>query len=269
MLMADPGEILIDGVPASPEDLAHVALVNYGAYTSFRVEDGGVRGLDLHLTRLKASARELFGEVVGEARLRELMRTAVGDRGDCWLRVSLFSHDVSPRRLDWTGRPMVMTATFSPPPPLADWVRLQTQTYAREAAHLKHVATFGLIRARRTARAAGFDDALFVDGEGRVSEGSLWNIGFVRADRVIWPEAPVLAGVAQTLLQRGLGQAGLSGVTEPVRLDELSRFDGAFICNSATPACPVASIDGYGFDSDAVPLEALRAAWASQPRQSI
>lgn len=30
--------ILIDGLPAAPDDLAHQALVNYGAYTSFRVD---------------------------------------------------------------------------------------------------------------------------------------------------------------------------------------------------------------------------------------
>ena len=265
--MADAGDILIDGVPATAGDLAAVALVNYGAYTSFRVEAGGVRGLDLHLARLEASALELFGEAAGEARLRDLMRRAVDGRGDCWLRVSLFSPEISPRRPGWTGAPTVMTATFPPPPPLAASLRLQTQGYAREAAHLKHAATFGLIRARRAARAAGFDDALFVDGEGRVSEGSLWNIGFVRGGEVVWPQAPMLAGVGQALLQRGLAQAGLSGVTEVVRPADLPRFDAAFICNSATPACPVASIDGL--ELGPAPLEALTAAWASQPCQPI
>ncbi len=265
--MADAGDILIDGAPASPADLAHVALVNYGAYTSFRVEGGGARGLDLHLERLEAEALELFGEAVGESRLRYLMRRAVEGRADGWLRVSLFSPEMSPRTPGWTGAPKVMTATFPPPPPLAESVRLQSQTYAREAPHLKHVATFGLIRARRMARAAGFDDALFVDAAGRVSEGSLWNIGFVRGGEVVWPQAPMLAGVAQALLQRGLDAAGLTGATEPVRLEDLSRFDAAFLCNSATPACAVASIDGREFG--APPLEALQAAWASQPCQPI
>jgi branched-subunit amino acid aminotransferase/4-amino-4-deoxychorismate lyase len=265
--MAEAGDILIDGVPATLANLTRVALVNYGAYTSFRVEDGGVRGLDLHLRRLEAEAGELFGEAVGEARLRDLMRTAVGDRGECWLRVSLFAPEMSPRTPEWTGRPKVMTAVFPPPPPLAESVRLQTQTYQREAPHLKHVATFGLIRARRAARAAGFDDALFVDSEGRVSEGSLWNIGFVRGDQVVWPQAPMLAGVAQALVQRGLEDAGRAGVTEPVGLDDLAGFDAAFICNSATPACAVASINDRAFA--APPLEVLEAAWTSQPCQPI
>lgn len=265
--MADAGDILIDGVPATLADLTHVALVNYGAYTSFRVEDGGVRGLDLHLQRLEVEALELFGEPVGEARLRDLMRDAVRARGECWLRVSLFAPEMSPRTPGWTGRPKVMTAVFPPPPPLAESVRLQTRTYAREAPHLKHVATFGLIRARRAARTAGFDDALFVDGEGRVSEGSLWNIGFLRGDQVVWPQAPMLAGVTQALLQQGLEAAGRAVVTEPVHLGELARFDAAFICNSATPACAVASIDGHEFRPP--PRDALDAAWASQPRQPI
>ncbi|HYC96379.1 aminotransferase class IV [Brevundimonas sp.] len=267
--MADAAEILIDGAPATRADLIHIALVNYGAYTSFRVEDGGVRGLDLHLARLEASALELFGEAVSEARLRDLMRAALGDRDAAFLRVSLFSPDIWPRTPGWTGAPKVMTGVFAPPPPLAESLRLQTQVYARETPHLKHTANFGLIRARRLARAAGFDDALFVDAGGRVSEGSLWNIGFVREGEVVWPQAPMLAGVAQALIQRGLAEAGMNSVLKPVHRRDLPRFDGAFICNSATPACAVASIDGYDFDPTAAPLDALRAAWASQPCQPI
>lgn len=262
-------ELSVDGAPATLEDLACVALVNYGAYTSFRVERGGVRGLDLHVARLEAEALELFGEPVGEARLRALIRSAAADAGDCWLRVSLFSPGVSPRTPDWQGAPSVMIARSPTPPPFSDGPRLQLQTYVREAPHLKHLATFGLIRARRAARAAGFDDALFVDGEGRVSEGSLWNIGFVAGHEVVWPQAPMLAGVAQALVQRGLSAVGLTGRTEPVGVAGLDRFDAAFLCNSATPACAVAAIGEREFASPSALIERLQAAWASNPVQPI
>lgn len=267
--MAGAVELSVNGAPATPDDLTHVALVNYGAYTSFRVEQGGVRGLVLHLARLEAEAIALFGEPVGETRLRDLMRMAVADRDDCWLRVSLFSPDIGPRTPDWRGRPRVMIAASPPPPPLADSVRLQVQTYAREAPHLKHVATFGLIRARRQARIAGFDDALFVDSEGHVSEGSLWNIGFIRGNEVIWPQAPMLAGVTQALVQRGLGPSGLTGRTAPVRVDDLQAFDAAFICNSATPACAVSAIGDQTFATPAALIDRLGAAWASNPSEPI
>ena len=267
--MAGAVELSVDGAPATPGDLACVALVNYGAYTSFRVEQGGVRGLDLHLARLEAGAIELFGEPVGKERLRDLMRKAVAGRDACWLRVSLFSPEISPRTPDWQGAPRVMIALSPPPAPFADAPRLQLQTYAREAAHLKHVATFGLIRARRAARADGFDDALFVDSAGRVSEGSLWNIGFVSGDDVVWPRAPMLAGVSQALVQRGLTAAGLTGRTEPVHSADLARFDAAFLCNSATPACAVAAIGERVFTTPSGLIDRLQGAWASNPIQPI
>lgn len=263
------GGVLIDGRPATPDDLAYQAMVNYGAYTSFRVEQGGVRGLDLHLARLEASAVELFGEAVGEARLRELMRLAGEGRPDAWMRVSLFSPKLGPRSPDWQGVPKVMTAVFPPPPPLAASVRLTVQTYAREAPQVKHVATFGLIRARRAARTAGFDDALFADASGRISEGSLWNIGFVSDDTVTWPQAPMLEGVAQALVERGLASVGLATTTQPVAVADLGRFDAAFICNSATPACAVTAIDNQTFNTPPGLIERLGEAWSSNPIQAI
>lgn len=267
--MAGSGAILVDGAPATAEALSHLALVNYGAYTSMRVEGGGVRGLDLHLERLEASAVELFGEAVGEARLRDFMRGAVAGQADCWLRVGLFSPEIGPRNPAWIGRPKVTTAVFPPPPPLGDALRLELRAYSREEPRLKHAATFGLIRARRAARGAGYDDALFVDADGFVSEGSLWNIGFLEGETVVWPRAPMLAGTAQAVLQRGLSDVGLTGVVEPVRVTDLDRFDGAFICNSATSAGAVASIGERVLATSPAIIQRLRAAWDAAPLQPI
>ncbi len=259
------GEILIDGLPPSTEDLTHQALVNYGALTSFRVEGGAARGLDLHLARLRGSAEELCGDAPDEAERRRIMRAAVQGRGACWLRVSLFSPEIGHRTPSWEGRPKVMTAVFPPPPPLAEAVRLTAMTHEREAPHLKHVATMGLVQARRRARAAGFDDALFLTRDGRVSEGSLWNIGFIEDGGIVWPEAPMLAGVTQAVLQAELEASGVAQVTRPVMPEDLSRFDGAFICNSATPVCPVTAIDGRAFAVDETMIATLRAAWDHAP----
>lgn len=261
--------LLIDGFPPTDDDLHYLALVNYGAYTSFRVEESGVRGLDLHLARLDASAVELFGEGVGEARLRDLMRKALGARRDAWLRVSLFSPELGARRPSVRARPKVMTAASPPPSPLAQSVRAQVQTFVRDAAHLKSTAIFPLIRARRLSQDAGFDDALFVDGEGRISEGSLWNIGFLTGDAVVWPEAPMLQGVAKALISRGLAGVGLAEHVRPVRLADLDAFDGAFLCNSATPACAVTAIGNHVFEASPDRIGRLAAAWASNPVQSI
>lgn len=262
-------DLLIDGLPPTDEDLRYMALVNYGAVTSFRVEEGGTRGLGLHLARLNASAIEMFGEAVSEDRLRELMRLALGDFRDAWLRVSLFSPFLWARLPSELVEPKVMTVTAPLPPPLAESVRVQPQTYVRDAAHLKHTATFPLIRARRLAQDAGFDDAVFADANGLISEGSLWNIGFLSGDTVTWTQAPMLDGVAQALIQARLTDVGLTGTTRPVHLSDLAAFDGAFLCNSATPACPITAIGDHAFDVDPKRIERLQKAWALNPAEAI
>lgn len=261
--------ILVDGAAVTEAELTYLALVNYGAYTSFQVEDGGVRGLDLHLARLEASAVALFGESPGEPRLRQRMRQAVADRGDSWLRVSLFSPEIRHRDASWHGCPRVMTAVSPPPPPLGEARRVQPINYGREAAHLKHTAGFGLMRARRDAAAAGFDDALFADADGLISEGTLWNIGFIRGETVVWPRAPMLAGVTQALIGRGLASVGLDAVCEPVRLTDLGGFEGAFLCNSATPACAITAIGNVVMAEAGATIARLQQAWRSNPRQPI
>lgn len=262
-------DVLIDGLSPAEADLLYLSHANYGAYTSFAVEDGGVRGLGLHLERLENEAVTLFGRPVGLERLRALARQALARRRDAWLRVSLFSPHIGPRTPDWVGAPKVMVGVSSPVAPVAETVRLQPKAYERESPSLKHSATFGLIRARRLARQAGFDDALFVDGDGRVTEGSLWNIGFLSGDTVVWPEAPMLDGVAQRLIRRGLDAVGLGERTEIVRMDDLERFDGAFICNSATPACAVTAIGERTFVVDEGPIERVAAAWRAAPLEPI
>ncbi|WP_313576330.1 aminotransferase class IV [Brevundimonas sp.] len=267
--MAVAPELWIDGRPAGVEDLGRQALFNYGALTSFRVEGGGVRGLDRHLDRLNRSAIGLFGEAVAEDRLHDQMRTALAGRDEAWLRISLFSNELSLRQPDWIGAPQVMISVSAPPSPLPHGVRLQSQVYAREAPHLKHVATMGLSRARRLARLAGFDDALFTDNEGRISEGSLWNVGFIEGETVVWPDAPMLDGVAQALIREALDRAGSPQRKAVVRLSDLPRFDGAFLCNSATPAAEIAAIDGRIFTGAADAVQQIGNLWRSQPRQKI
>lgn len=235
-----------------------------------QVEGGGVRGLDLHIQRLRASARELFGTAPAEETLRDRMRAAVAGRQErISLRVQLFLPAITPRRTYPKGVPSVVVRVSESQPSLRGPLKLQTRDYQREAPHLKHAATFGLVREARAAHEAGFDDALFVGADGRVSEGSIWNIGFIEDQRVVWPQAPMLAGVGQALIERGLDSVGLSSETRPITRDDLGRFDRAFICNSATFACPVSAIDGHALNHDPLMIDRLEAARAVNPREPI
>src|SRR5206468_8824204 len=82
MAMSSRPRIEINGEPASADDLRHLVQTNYGHFTAMRVENGGVRGLDLHLDRLDAATHELFGTTLDLQRMRGYLRHAIADARD-------------------------------------------------------------------------------------------------------------------------------------------------------------------------------------------
>ena len=248
--MGAPPVLLLNGVAAGAAALGALAQVNYGHFTSLQVRAGAAQGLALHLARLESATAELFDAGLDTAAVRAWMRQAAAAAGgDCSLRVTVFS-----RRFDHREplRPVevdVLVAASAPAQPPARPLRVQSRPFARPVPHLKHVGTFPLFHHRRQALRAGFDDALFVVGEGaaaRIAEGSVWNAGFWDGARVVWPEAPALRGTAERLLQAGLEAEGVAQAWRPVAPAELPALRGAFAAN-ATGLQAIAAIDAVAY----------------------
>ncbi|MFD0126174.1 aminotransferase class IV [Streptomyces virginiae] len=78
-------------------------------------------------------------------------------------------------------------AGSNPPPPLT----AKTFTFTRDNAEEKHIGLHPQLRLRRDAQPAGFDDAVLVEQDGRISQGGTWNLGFAnQSGAVIWPLIP-------------------------------------------------------------------------------
>jgi len=232
----------LDGAPVTLEQLAALAIGNYGHFTTMRVERGGVRGLSLHLRRLVDDCATVFDAELDPDRVRHLVRRVLDRAGDpVTVRVTVFDpaltrdHPAAPAhpRLLVTRRP----AAPDPPAPL----RVRSSVYCREAPAVKHVALFGTLRRRREAQRAGFDDVLFVDGAARVCEGATWNVGFCAGERLLWPRAECLSGVTMRLLQ-GVEEPTS---TVPITLADLSGMEAAFATNANAGVRPVAAIDSH------------------------
>jgi branched-subunit amino acid aminotransferase/4-amino-4-deoxychorismate lyase len=266
----NPHRCELNGQRASAEDLRHPLLTNYGHFTSMQVRDGCVQGLDLHLERLARATLELFGHDLDPVQTRDWMRHALaGTPTAATLRVNVFARALDRRQLDRPVEPDVLVTTSAaslaaPPPP-----RVGSARYRRDAPHIKHVGTFGLFLHKRLAQAAGYDDALFVDADGAVAEGSIWNVGFVEDDGFVWPDAPALAGISMQLLKSGLAANGVASVTRRVDLAEIGGFRGAFFTNSAHAVLPLAAIDAVTFEPGAGWTAALEAALQCHPWQRI
>ena len=218
--------IEIDGFLPTPEELAQVALDNYCHFTAMQVRNLRVRGLDLHLHRLTSAHLELFGAQVDPDLIRSHIRHALGSgTADASVRVYLRQPE---------DQPSVMV-TVRDPADLPDsdraW-RLRSVPYQRSVAHIKRFNDFGQAYFRGRVTQDGYDEALLTGPGGLVTEGSLTNVGFIEGSRIIWPSAPMLAGVTMQLIERKFGGVGIKPVREEVRLSDLDRFSGAFACNA-------------------------------------
>lgn len=233
-------QMQVDGTGATPEELSHLALVNYGHFTAMQVRAGAVRGLDLHLRRLRDSHVELFGVELDTEWVRQLMRRAIAERPDAYLRVTLYEVEPAVPRVLTVVRPPIDAATT--PQSLID------VPYVRPFPHIKHVGSFAQIRYGLLAERAGFDDALLVSPDGEITETTMANIGFVEGARVVWPGAPCLRGITRQLLDAGLVTRGREARTEAVTVDVIARFDAAFVANSLGVS-PVGRIAGHEFSA--------------------
>ncbi len=148
-------------------------------------------------------------------------------------------------------------------------MRVKSFAYERDVPQVKHVGTFALFHHRRLAQQAGFDDALFVDSDGNVSEGSIWNVAFFDGRRIVWPDAQQLEGVAKQLLKRGFARRGVECIDANVPLSRIRDFHAAFFTNSAQPARFIASIDDVAFSADERLATLLAACYDSNPPQRI
>jgi branched-subunit amino acid aminotransferase/4-amino-4-deoxychorismate lyase len=244
----------IEGRAATVAQLSAAAPAGYGHFTAMQVRNGRVRGLGLHLARLDAANREMFGAGLDTAAVAGHIRHALGEQTrDASVRVYVYEAPDGP----------TVMVTVRPPGTMApDVWRLQTVPYQRSLAHIKHIGDFGQGYYGRLAHANGFDEALLTAPDGLICEGSITNIGFSDGTGVLWPEAPALAGITMQILERALAERGVPIRHAPVRVSDLGSLAGAFVTNSHGIA-PVGQVDDLTLPVDEALMAALTQAYES------
>ncbi|WP_411083662.1 aminotransferase class IV family protein [Streptomyces sp. cmx-18-6] len=267
-----PNLVHVNGRTATADDLTPLAFAGHAHFTAMQVRDGKVRGLDLHLERLRSASVELFGRALPEDLVRSRLRSALQDhlRGapahepaDLSLTATVYSPageftaaDADPRLLVRTGAP-----SSGPGGPLA----LAVAEHERYLPHVKHVGEVAKTHLLRRAVAGGFDDAAFLDRDGRFSEATIWNLVFWDGDAVVWPEARILTGTTLGIVRRQLTKLGIDQRVEPVTPDDLPHLAGAAVMNSWNPGIAVHRIGATELPPAPRFLEALHGAFEAEP----
>lgn len=92
----------------------------------------------------------------------------------------------------------------------------------------------------------GYDEAIVLTHDGRVSEGSAENLFLVRKGRLITPGVTesILEGITRAgLMQLARQEMGLETEVRPVDRSELYVADEVFLCGTGAQVSPVTSID--------------------------
>ncbi|MFW5724566.1 MAG: branched-chain amino acid transaminase, partial [Halochromatium sp.] len=91
----------------------------------------------------------------------------------------------------------------------------------------------------------GYDEALLLDAEGYVTEGSGENVFLVREGVLYTPElTSALDGITRRTIMTLADQIGLEVVTKRITRDEVYIADEAFFTGTAAEVTPIRSVDG-------------------------
>ncbi len=134
---------------------------------------------------------------------------------------------------------------------LAAGIRVRVSSYARhhpnvQMCRAKAISTYAnSILAVREARRDGYDEALLLDTEGYVAEGSSENIFIVRDGELIQPDsASALDGITRRTVVALAADLGFPLRSKRLTRDEIYCADEVLLTGTAAEITPVVAVDG-------------------------
>lgn len=241
------GEIL-------PIGEAHVPLANieyaygFGVYESIRVSGGSAYFLEYHIERLMSSARIIglehgFTPEMVSASVARLIEKNAADA--CNVKVLLIGGKTPE---DAQLNILCLNPLFPDKKMYRDGVRAITYPYERPFPHAKTLNMLQSFFAYRAAKDADAYDALLIDREGRITEGTRTNFFCIKKRTLFSPdEKDILPGVTRKAILKVAAETGFDVMQKDIRPSDLSEYDGAFLTSTSSKILPLSSIDGFQF----------------------
>jgi branched-chain amino acid aminotransferase len=134
---------------------------------------------------------------------------------------------------------------------LKNGIRVRTSSFTRHHVNITMCRAkacgnyINSILALQEALSGGADEALMLDTEGYVTEGTGENIFVVRKGVVYTPDlSSALEGITRDTVIRLIGEAGLDLVEKRITRDEVYVADEAFFTGTAAEVTPIRELDG-------------------------
>jgi branched-subunit amino acid aminotransferase/4-amino-4-deoxychorismate lyase len=238
-------------VPALDRSVTH----GIGLYETFKLAGGVPVFFDEHMDRLQSGLEVLeiavpWDRATIARSIVELSGASGIADGGCRVLVT--------GGAAWGGPSVLIRNDVREQP--ARPLRVISHRGIRVSGALKAMTFMQSYLAQRAALAAGADDAIFVDDEGRMFEGATSNIFLARGGALVTTpaEGAILPGVMRAALERVAEADGIAVVEAYGRVADLRPDDAMFLTSSVRGIVAVAAVDDHDLRVDDAMLQRLR-----------
>lgn len=254
---------LIPNSKAKLSPLDHGFLYGYGLFETMRAYQGYIFRLDQHLARLRRSAQSLglTHSILNTMEGKQSLETACMETLEAnKLKTARLRLTVSAGEGDMTPDPSICSSPTVlitvqnlvplPPEKYESGFKATLSSLRRNSqsplSRLKSTCYMENILARMAARAAGCDEAILLNEQGYLAEGSTTNIFLMNNRELVTPslESGVLPGITREAVLEIARAANIKTMERQVELKELIEAEEAFVTNSILELMPLTLLDG-------------------------
>jgi branched-subunit amino acid aminotransferase/4-amino-4-deoxychorismate lyase len=228
-------------VPLSNIEYAY----GFGIYESLRVLEGTVYFIDDHIERLMESARIIglhhqFDPDFVKNSIYELVET-VG-LGTYNLKILLIG---ASKKENTILNILCLNPLFPDRKLYRDGANFITYNYERAFPHAKTLNMLESYLSYRQAKEKNAYDALLVNENGFITEGTRTNFFCIKGKTIFTPfEKDILLGVMRKAMLKTALTNSYKIVETDIKIDDIKSYDGAFVTSTSSKIMPVKSING-------------------------
>ena len=253
----------VDWREAKVHVLTHTLHYGFGVFEGVRAyatsQGPVIFRLREHTDRLFRSAHILtFPMPFGKDELMEAQKAVVRENGlkEAYIRpMCFFGSEGMGLRADNLRSHCMIAAwewpSYMAPEAKVEGIRVRTSSYTRHHVNItmcKAKANGNYINsmlALKEAQESGCDEAMLLDNEGYVAEGSGENIFIVERDKLVTPElTSCLEGITRQTVIEFAGELGIRVEERRITRDEVYVADEAFFTGTAAEVLPIRVVDG-------------------------
>lgn len=231
-------------------------LYGFGLFETMRAYGGKVFRMDSHLSRLSHAA-DILGVPIKTAKLKQAVIDIlhVNKLVDARIRITISSGEgkmVPDPSTCKKPTVLIMAQHYHPYPKeiyqkgfraIISSIRRNSQS---PLSRLKSTSHLESMLARQEARAAGADEALFLNEKGILAEASMSNIFIVTHGTLRTPgeESGILPGITRGTILELASKLGIDAAEQDIKPDEFSQAEEAFLTNSLMEIMPLTEAEG-------------------------